>query len=201
MKKILLFAYLLIGTKSFGQLGIRITHMRPTGDLGAIMKPTVSGELLYFDQGFDDEDYRMRIGLSFFSLKPRMDTFPVYMPKYDGTGIIGGTQVFHSYKIYLLSGGYDYAVINKEPLSLYPGIDVLMGGIDRSYDLDYPAQSSDHFSGGDYLVGVRLRIGGEYKLTDMLGAFAEISRSLYYLDQDGTYAYNEYAIGLHLTFE
>ena len=135
MKKIIFVFFILVGLRSSAQVAFEMLQFRPTGQLGAIMKKAITGEILIM-QDFD-EDWRGRIGLSYVSLKPRLDTFPVtsvVISGSTGTSVIPGYEVYHQYSMYVLSFGFDYNLLKKDHFFLYPGMDLLIGGTNSSYD-------------------------------------------------------------------
>jgi hypothetical protein len=198
MKKIFGLLFLFVSLNSFAQIGLQLLQFRPTGEMGMVMKKGITGELLYMDN-FDDR-WRVRAGLSFISLRPRMDTFPSYaIEESNGVTVLGGYQVFHKYSLTFLSVGVDYSIIDKEPFFFYPGVDLVVGGLDTKYDTSYPTFLDESYSGGEVLVGFRFRLGGEYAISKTFGVFAEITRSFYFINETGFFSNNNIGIGLHVT--
>jgi hypothetical protein len=70
------------GAKS--QFGVRLSHIKPTGNYGYIFKPTMGFELYYNEFFGDDSKFRFGFSLGYFRLKARCDTFPSYGIKQDG---------------------------------------------------------------------------------------------------------------------
>jgi len=202
MKRKLLVAALLafIAIDSSAQIGFKLIQFRPVGELGMVMSKKITGELMYLQEF--DEKTRMRFGLSFTSLKPRLDTFPVYAYKDDGQlSVLPGYEVYHKYNMIILFGGMDYAFIDEENLFVYAGLDILIGGVDQQYDRAYETYVDESFSGGSKLAGGRLRIGGEYMFNENIGAFLELSRAMYYVEDSQWLSNNDIGIGVHYVFE
>lgn len=201
MKKIITLVFFLVAINSFSQIGARFFQFRPTGELGAVMKKTFSGEILLMHE-FEDR-WRTRFGFSYISLKPRMDTFPVVAIMYSGstgTSVLPGYQTFHKYNITLISGGVDFAILKKDPLFLYPGIDILAGGVHLEYDEYYETYKEGSFTGGELLAGFRFRAGAEYYVMKNAGIFMEISRNMYLITEQGFLSHTEIGIGFRYSF-
>jgi len=199
MKKAITFFLILVTHVSFSQIGVRGYQFRPTGELGFVMNKTFSGEILLLHDF--EETWRGRFGLSFISLKPRLDTFPVIAIMYSsGTTVLPGYQVFHKYNITLISAGVDYAVLKKESFFLYPGIDLIAGGVSIDYDAYYETYKSESYSGGGLLAGFKFRAGAEYAFHDNAGIFLEANRSMYLVTEQGFLSHNEYGLGFRYKF-
>jgi len=201
MKNFLVIITLIAAIPCYGQIGIKLFQFRPIGDLGAAMKKSYSGELMYIGD-FENGNLRLRAGVSFIILKPRLDTFPVYTLKQDGNGITAypGYEVYHKYNMYLFHMGFDYKIITLGNFSFYPGLDFIVGGVDMDYNLSYETLSGENFSGGEILGGIRLRLGADYSISEKTGLFMEISRSMYKIAEQGGFSHHEIGIGFRYKF-
>jgi hypothetical protein len=183
------------------QLGLRIFNYRPTGELGFIMKPTFSAEIAKQD-GFDDGRFRSGFTLTYLVLKPRLDTFPIIGLMSSGSGdfVLPGKQVFHKYNIFQLGGGFDFAIIYKDPFYLYTGADLIAGGVSIDYYSETPTFEEKSYSGGGGLVGFRLRLGAEYNLNDAFSLFFNANRSYFLVTESGYLSANDYGLGARYMF-
>jgi len=164
------------------------------------MKKAYTGELMSIKRF--DERFRIRFGISFCKLSSRLDTFPVYAIKDDGSNVTvyPGYKVFNKYNMYFLFMGADYGVFKLGNLTCYPGLDFIVGGVDMDYDLSYNALRGDSFSGGEILGGVRLRIGADYSISEKTGVFIEANRSWYKIAEQGFFSNNDIGIGFRYNF-
>lgn len=199
MKKTVLVMTLAIALcqYSFAQFGAKIIHVRPTGELGMAMKTTFSGELIYksFD---DDSDLQGRISLGFIKMSPRMDVFPVQgVISGQGTTVVPGTMTFSKYNVMYLAAGVDYHFELAETFFLYAGADVNFGGVNQDYQAYYPTISDEGYSGGSVYIGIRPRLGAEYR-TDNFGIFFEANRNMNLIPTEAFMNYNDYGIGFRL---
>ena len=181
-------------------VALKVIQFRPTGLTGAIMKKSISGELLYI-QDFN-EKWRGRVGFSYASLQPRLDTFPVYavMDGNSGTTVLPGYEVYHQFNYYLLSFGVDFKMLHRKKFSIYSGAEILMGGIDMEYDSYYETLLEESYSGGSTLAGCKFRLGTEYNLNEHAGIFFEACRNMYYLNKTGFFSHNDIGLGFRYTF-
>lgn len=162
---------------SFGQVGVRLFNYHPTGDFGFIMKPLTSLEVSY--QGAFDSRLRTVISLAYLNMKPRLDTFPVYLIEGSGSSTVihQGAQTFNQYTLLQLATGLDYAFIWKEKYSFYAGCDLIFGSVGTNYRVSYAGVSDSGSEGGSAFVGYRVRLGFEYELTNQIGVFANTTQS------------------------
>ena len=164
------------------------------------MNKKFTGEYMYL-QDFDSK-VRMRIGFTYLSLKPRLDTFPVVaLVEDNGFSVVPGQQVFHKYDLFLLIFGADYQVFNNNSFSAYAGMNIMIGALDKQYELTYPTLTDESYSGSSKVGGVALRIGAEYMINEHLGAFIEGSRNFYLFENDGIFSANDIGIGVHYIFD
>lgn len=201
MKKLLPLLFALIACNASAQLGAKIYYLAPAGELAEGVKPIVTGEILYLES-FDDDPTRFRAGFTYIPFKMRMDTFPVYAVTSgsNGTVVLPGFQTFRNYTMYFLSFGMDYALVDKEPLYVYPGADIIIGGVDKDYDLVYETYKSESFSGGIVQGGIRLRVGAEYMFSDNIGGTFEIATNFYLTEESSIFNHSEFGLGVHFIF-
>ena len=200
MKKLVLLCFIFLNVSLFSQVGIKLMHIRPTGNMGASLKPAVGFELIY--KPFDDEsDFKFRFGVGYAKFKSRLDTFPTYGTiSGGGTTVTPGWTVINKYSIVTLMGGFDYHVTVNDKLSFYPGIDLGAMFSIVAYDSYAPLISSESYSGGYTYFGSRLRLGGEYLIIEDIGIFAEYTRGMHFSPEVGPLGYNDYSIGVRLNF-
>ena len=201
MRKLLFLPLLLMTLGGSAQIAVKLLQFRPTGELGAVMKKAFTGEGLYM--GDIEEVKRLRVGFSFVILNPRLDTFPVYAVQSGGSAgtiVLGGYQTFTRYNMALISAGLDFRAFNRDPFFIYPGMDILFGAIDMRYRTNYPLYKDENFSGSEKIGGLKFRAGVEYKLSDKLGFFIEITRSVYLVEETGIFSHNDIGLGSHYFF-
>ena len=203
MKKVIFSIFIVCSLKSSAQYAVKLIQFRPTGDMGMVLKQGFTGEIMYLESLDTDEETRMRYGISYISLKPRMDTFPVYGVLTDGSGtkVLPGYEVYHQYSLTTIFGGIDYAPIRKENYYVYGGLDIVFGGVDKKYDHHIESFTDEDFSGGVLMGGLRFRIGGEYMFSDNVGALFEVTRAYCYFEGESILSNNNIGIGVHILFE
>lgn len=203
MKKFfLIFTLIFCSSGAFSQYGINFYNFRPTGDLGFVMKPTVSLELSY-GQNFEDEEDRFRLGISitYLHLTPRMDVFPVYAYLSDGTGvhIVPGTESYQKFNMAFFAFGPEFALLYKEKYDVFLGIDAIGGATSEKYESDYTGVKSSSYDGGSAFVGLRFKVGAEYFISDKLHPFIKAQRSFVIaIDPNAAYSFNTYNIGVKI---
>ena len=178
MKKILSLLFIIHCSCAFAQLAVKLSYIRPTGTMGATLKPTVGGELIYKPSKGDDKKSRsgfnLRIGLGFAKFTPRLDTFPTYgVLVSQATTVTPGYTVIHKYNITTLSMGVDYTIGLSEKFYIYPGMDVGALFSSLQYESVTPLISDAGYSGGYAFLSTRLRFGAEYFVKDNLSLFTE----------------------------
>jgi len=180
------------------QIGGKVSLIKPTGQLGMALKPTMGLEAMFksFNEGEHAFSVRLFAGGAMFS--PRKDTFPTY-GVYDKT-VTPGWTVIQNYNLYWIGGGVDYEFVIKNKLLLYPGTDVHVMFSSLSYESYAPLIVSESYSGGYVYIGVQFRFGAEYLLQENIGLFAEATRSMNFSPETGGLAFNNYGIGIHYNF-
>jgi hypothetical protein len=199
MKKILIVLLVFLCCRAFSQLGLKISHIRPTGSLGMVMKPAWGGELIY--KPFEKESgLNLRIGVGFIKFAPRQDTFPTTTLMYNGGySASSGYTVFHKFNITTITLGADYMIHATDAFRLYIGMDFGFLATSMKYE-SRTIVSSEGFSGGYGYICWRLRGGAEYLLTEKIGLFGEYNRSMNYSPEVGGLAYHDYALGMRINF-
>ena len=175
-------------------------HVRPTGTMGMIFKPTITGEIFY--KGFDDKsNWQPRFGLGFIKCTPRLDTFQVagYIVS-QTTTVSPGYMSYQKYNIFYLYGGIDYKIKLFKSFFMYPGFDFNFGFTSVEYQAAYPLISSEGYSGGSAYIGMRLRTGCEYQIKERAAIFIEATRNMNLIPHEAFFAYNDYGLGFRYNF-
>jgi hypothetical protein len=204
MKKIIFLFFFLFSSKIFvAQYGLKIVRYRPTGDMGMALKPTFSGELT--TKSFDDEDkkWKPRFGLGFIHFAPRLDTIPTngVIVSSNGSTVTPGYMVIHKYNIAYFYGGFDRQIKLSKIVFLYPGIDIGVGFIFLNYDSRTELISEQSYSGGSMYIGIRPRLGMEFKMNEKARLFFETVRNMNMIPHQSFFAYNDYGIGIRYNFK
>lgn len=201
MRLIFIFLSLLVYLNGFGQVGLKISQVRPANDLGMVFNKTTSIELSSFSR---DSDRRLQLhySLSYTSLTPRVDTFRIYaITNKDGSyKVYPGYQIYTKYELYFLGFGIDYCFINAEKINVYAGFDVIMGASAIEYKENYETISDYEYSGGDMYGGLRFRIGTIFYISEKFACFAEAVRNAYLDENKMGFTYNEVGCGIRYYF-
>lgn len=198
--------FLLLATNlSYGQISLRVFNYRPTGEFGAVMKPLVSVEIGYQGRFSQRTTKRMRTGISllYLNMKPRLEVFPVYGIREDGSGttVLPGYQSFQKYALFQLIGGIDYAFIHKEKLNVYAGVDLVIGTASVEYTNLIIGLIDEGYQGGGILSGFRFRLGVDYEITDDIDVFVNANRQGFLLNEPRALnGANDYGLGMRYTF-
>lgn len=197
MKGRLLIIAIIFPALLSAQVSAKFSLLRPKGELGKTMKATVAGDILWMES-FDGGETRTRVAITYASFQPRLDTFPVIATENDKP--VAGTQIFHSYRQLMLAGGIDYAPFSTDKIYPYVGASGIAGTVITHYETNYPGISSEDFTGNLLMVGIRLRAGIEYAVSDAFGIFLEASGDGFLLQDIGLVSYNQYGLGIRITF-
>jgi hypothetical protein len=204
MKKIIILYLVLSYSNSFSQVGLKAIYVRPTGDLGMTMNATVSGELIFkpFDRKFNEgSKWQPRVSIGFIKFSPRLASFPVVgIISSQSTTISPGTMSYSKYNAMYLSGGIDYMIKLGSSFFLYPGLDINFGGINQSYQSHYPLIADEGYTGGSVYVGIRARVGAEYRIKK-IAFFMEATRNMNIIINESFMNYNDYGIGIRYSFK
>lgn len=199
MKKLLLTLLLLtLCLFVYPQFGLKIYHIRPTGKFGMEMKPSAGGELIY--KPFSDHSkLNIRGCIGFTTLKPRLDSFPVY-GYVDGSfpSVEPGYKIIHSYRLITFHIGLVYTIDLSEKLKLYPGFDYGYCFSKTSYRLLKPPSPVKDLAETGFYTSFRIYGGLEYFLKDEVGLFLEATRSFNYSAKYSWLTYNDYGLGLRI---
>jgi len=197
---LLLFLTLSI-TVVLGQVAVRGLMFNPSGDQGQYFKKKFTAEIMYMDQEFD-ERFRTRMGIGWVNLKSRLDTFPAYGLKITDTEttLLPGYQIYNKYNIMYLFAGMDWSFVMKEKFITYLGMDVLGGQLvsDEIYNIE--TFISEESSGGYILGGLRFRLGGMYKISDLIYIFAETNVAGYIIGEHSKQSHYDYGAGIFIDF-
>jgi hypothetical protein len=202
MKKLILLILLCSTYGLFAQVALKLSNIRPTGDMGASLKPTLGVEVMYKDVDDEPENgFKVRFSAGFAKFKSRKDTFPTYgVIVSQGTTVTPGYMVIHKYNLTNLSMGVDYMIGLGDKLFLYPGTDV--GALFSSVEYESYTEliSDEGYSGGYVFISFRMRAGAEYRLTEKLALYGEATRSMNFSPEVGGLGYNDYGVGLRIKF-
>ena len=183
-------------------VGLKLVQFRPAGELGFAMKKKLIPELVVSVGHPEDRPLGFKFGLSVAKLKPRSDTIPHWAINYSGssgTTILPSPLVWHLYNMYLVYGGFHYFLTISEPLYFYPGLDIVIAGIDIEYD-SHNSVISQSASDTHVAGGLRPRIGFHVTLGYHHAIFIEASRSLYRSTLSGFDYHNDVGLGYLFQF-
>ncbi len=202
MKYIMVWLLMLVAAGAKAQLAVRLLHFNPTGDQGILFEKRFTAEIMYM-QDFANEggSSRMRAGISYTPLKSRLDTFPSYaVQEGSGTLVLPGYEIYKKYDLISAFMGADWAVLDREPFYLFLGGDIMGGVVNMEYEANYETILDESFSGGLAMVGIRLRAGTQYMITDKVIVFGEVTRSYYYIEEYSFQSHYDYGIGIQYVF-
>jgi hypothetical protein len=193
-KFVLLFSLFTSVCKS--QIFVRAYHYRPTGGYGYVFKPGFSAEIGYMPEF--EKRVRFCASATYAIMKPRAESFPIYAVKNSGgSTVLPGTFSYKKYNVLNLFAGIDVAIIKKEKFFAYLGTDVFLGTASVNYNYDVAQYKTMGYSGGGYLIGLRVRLGAQYDVTEKIGIIAHINRLGFKVTEpSSTNWLNDYGIGI-----
>jgi len=175
----ILLVCIFISADAFPQLGIKAFYFMPRGELGQVMKKNVGFEILK-KEDFESSSFRLRYGVDFIPLKPRLDTFPAYAIRSDNnTAVLPG---YISYDFCMTADmffGMDFKILNEDKFNPYAGGDLIAGVMIYNYYKKIYGSSDGKVNDGELFFSVRLRIGAEYNFSSRSGLFFDLSSALY----------------------
>ncbi len=197
MKKLVILVFLIISFTGYGQIAVKVLQFRPSGDFGALMKKTFTGEIMFMSKF--KPHFRMRAGLTFVPLKTRLDTIH-FVTVRDGNYLIPSYYTYKKYNMLNIFIGFDYSFIDNEHFAPYIGMDIIFGTVAVDYSKSIPTLEQEDAQINYVLAGIRPRIGFEYTFYEHYGIFLEVSRGMYLITENGFYANNDIGLGIHYTF-
>lgn len=192
------FCLTLFSTASIAQLGIKLSHTRPTGDAGAILKTSFSPEIVFIPDL--EANWRGRCGISYASFKPRADRFYGYERYGSGNDYVISElyTVVNHYRTFTFNGGFDWTFRGGGELFVpYLGMDVVLAYTSFSYSTFKSLMNSweDENDLMLFSIGLRPRIGCEYFLGRMT-TFFEVSTGFRYGPDSGYFLSNDFGLGI-----
>lgn len=177
-----LFQATIVAQSSFG---LRLVHNRPVGELGFVMKPLTTAELIYYPSLDEDSRFKAFLTASLLNYKPRLAEFPVYAEEPDlqtgETTIVPGIQIFNKYQLWQMSIGSDFAYIKLDNFNAFVGVECLFGFSVANFETNYSGRTGSGFDDNDIFIGYRAKLGCEYMLNDTIGISLTVSRLGYRL--------------------
>jgi hypothetical protein len=191
-----IFCSLVSISSSFSQIGFKLSHTRPRGEAGALLKTGLSPEFLFLPEF--DRSFRGRVGLSFTGYKPRADRFMGYELIDSGNGIVVHEQysVVNHYRTYFVNPGFDFTFrYGDEFFVPYIGVDFVAGITNFNYTTyKYQNDYGDETNFITANVGVRGRLGFELNW-NLFSVFFEASSGFTFSPESGYFYSNDFALG------
>lgn len=147
------------------QVGVRISYIKPSGNFGYVFKPTIGFEG-YFDFTENDEQLRFGIGIGYFNLTPRIDTFPTYtIMSSNTTTLLPGYETYKYFYSIPMSMNIEYKIFDNV-FSPVVGCDVYLHMFIYEYTHETETLIHEEFTGGTYAIGWHPRLGFSYDFQD-----------------------------------
>jgi hypothetical protein len=182
------------------QIGFKVTHIRPTGELGYFLKPAFSGELI-FKPVKSTNHFVTSFGLGFIQFSPRLDTFPsagyiIYKGSVNSYSVVPGKLAPGKVQFVYFSFGGDYLIKVNDSINFYPGVEVTLGHSSSKHYEYFPGISSGSYRDNYLFLSGGLRVGFEYTFRSKTAFFVEAKRKYNKLFKGNSNNYNEYSIGV-----
>lgn len=206
MKKYLL-ATLLLCSCSFlhtrAQVGFKLNFLTPRGDIGPYFKSTVAYELFFLADEMGGK-VRGRFGVFYANFKPRMDSYPIYGTRYDGTTqLLPGSLTYHHMDMKCIFLDQNVLLFHKNNLAFYAGIGLIFGKSNLKYDREIETLITETGASEDRAIGgARGNVQVVYTIGNHIQLCAEAQHSaMTVTDWSSAYSNNTYGIGINYRFK
>lgn len=201
---ILLCGLLLIAHTTIAQVGVKISQMRPKGDIGEYFKKNISYDIYYYIGTLNDH-LRSRVGVMYAQSTSRLDTFNVYAVKGSGSSalILPGYEVYHKLGIMGLYIDEDLRIIRRRGVTIFAGLGLMVGKAHMEYDQGYESIITVSNAKVDNTIfGLRFNASVNYKISNHFEVFAAATHNaLTVTDWSASYANTCYGLGLNYTIK
>lgn len=203
-QNILLCGLLLITNVTTAQVGVKISQMRPKGDIGEYFKKNVAYDIYYYIRTLNDH-LRSRVGIMYTQSTSRLDTFHVYAIKGSGSSalILPGYEVYHKLRITGLYIDEDLRIIRRYGFTIFAGLGLMVGKAHMEYDQGYEGMGmASNAKVDNTLFGLRFNASLNYKINNHFEVFAAATHNaLTVTDWSASYANTCYGLGLNYTIK
>lgn len=164
-KMLLVCLFIYAGTAS-AQIGFETSLTSPNGDIGQFYKKNISADLYAID-GCLDGRVRIRMGLFYTKLSPRLDTVPIYGVQIGGTPnvrVVPGILVDGKLSMEYFYGDISYRIIKIKKLALFAGIGIEGGKVHESYYRVLETVINDNTNSDVLVAGYKANSSIEYNI-------------------------------------
>lgn len=183
-------------------IGFKTSLMQPYSDLGPVFKKNASFEL-YLVREYDNGT-RSRLGFFYAGLRPRMDTFPVYMVRHDNTPtVLPGYEAYGKCYMAGIFLEHHFRLFRYKGFTLTAGGGMLFGIADIRYSRAYETvltESGSHIQ--QEIGGLSAGLSAFYEINPRMDACIQGMRNfMTATDWSSGYTHNTYGIGIHYYFQ
>lgn len=199
MKQIfLVFFFVCFKTILFSQIGLKTIYFQPTENFGYVFKSSLLPQLVYAKRF--SELIRWNGSLTIAKLNPRLDTFPTYAIEIngDGTKFLPSKEAISNFWYLSAKYGVDFGFYRTPKIALYAGTNFGLAMSNSNSVTLTSALATQTESGSKYYIGIGVRLGSEFHLSNKWDIIIEAERT-YSLSEQKLY-YNYYDLGLGLKY-
>lgn len=204
MKSLLIRSTLILALLGFpfissGQMGIKISLLQPTGDIGPLFKKAPAYESYYVGHWYDDIG-RIRAGMIYSTLQPQLDSFPVVTHGgINDPQFIPGMVTYRNFHMLMIYAGADFKIVHYKKFHWYAGASITYGLASMKYSESYKNNSHTSLDLEDSFGGFIFRTSIDYELSNHFGVLLEASNTSV-LVTNGSKSYGHYNMGIGINY-
>ena len=181
------------------QFGLSVGSFRPTGDFGFVAEPGLS--LKASAQSSFDQN-RLYFSLAHAFVSPRAELFssPGFLYSDDEVTVVEAGISYNKMSFTNFAVGFDLAPFELNSFAPYAGVGIAAGFWNVSYETYKGGVSDGSFSGGYTSVGLQLRLGVDYAISDSFSVMINTERVYYISKQIDPINNNLFEIGIRYDY-
>ncbi len=198
--KILLICVSLYAGAASAQVGFETSLMSPNGDIGQFYKKNISADL-YFMNGYMDGRLRIRIGVFYTKLSPRLDTVPIYGVQIGGTPyvqVVPGILVDGKLTMVYLYGDMSYRLLKIKKFALFAGLGIEGGKVHEIYYKSLETVINETANSDVLVAGFKANASIEYKISPRVDVYTQASyMNLVATDHSTNFKHTNMGVGIN----
>lgn len=187
--------FLISGNSSRAQIGLKIAQSSPIGDFGNAFSKAPTFEFIYYHKMYEGK-LLSKVSFSYTKFKPREDTIPIYLVKFDnGYKVYPGKLSFSELPYYGLSIDNQFRLFQKNNFELYAGLGLAFTRVKFQYYRSYETILTENSYTADYAAGANISLLANYNINEYLSIFADVQYQ-YSTLTDWSYQFHNRKIGI-----
>ena len=201
--KLLFVCLSMYGGVASAQIGVETSLVSPNGDIGQFYKKNISADI-YAMSGDADDRLRVRMGLFYTKLSPRLDTVPIYGVQIGGTPqtlVVPGILVDGKLSMEYMYGDISYRVIKIKKFALFAGIGIEGGKVHESYYRVLETVLTDITNSDVLVAGYKANSSIEYKINPRFDVYFQANYiHLIATDHSTNFTHTTMGVGTNVYF-